>query len=187
MTTRPSECTHLLAPQLVRTEKFLCALVVAPFILTEKWAIQSAAVKKLLREFFFFFSSSFFLLIDFFFFDGFTLIAEKGFALHDVSGENKYGVDLTQSLRRAKGLGGKLLAGQTFYVTPKVPVDTKLLKNVVTACGGQVSSLLFFFFPCTLFPFLISPFHPTPSLGNHPTTHRTHYQRKSTEPSCDLM
>lgn len=77
----------------------------------------------------------------------FTLIAEKGFALHDVSGENKYGVDLTQSLRRAKELGGKLLTGQTFYVTPKVPVDTKLLKNVVTACGGQVS-----FFPA-LFPF----------------------------------
>lgn len=55
MTSRPSECTHLLAPQLVRTEKFLCALVVAPFILTEKWATRSAAVKKLLRAFFFFF------------------------------------------------------------------------------------------------------------------------------------
>ena len=51
MTSRPSECTHLLAPQLVRTEKFLCALVVAPFILTEKWATRSAAVKKLLRAF----------------------------------------------------------------------------------------------------------------------------------------
>ena len=53
MTSRPSECTHLLAPQLVRTEKFLCALVVAPFILTEKWATRSAAAKRLLRAFFF--------------------------------------------------------------------------------------------------------------------------------------
>ena len=53
MTSRPSECTHLLAPHLVRTEKFLCALVVAPFILTEKWATQSATVKKLLRAFLF--------------------------------------------------------------------------------------------------------------------------------------
>ena len=60
MTSRPSECTHLLAPQLVRTEKFLCALVVAPFILTEKWATRSAAAKKLLRAFFFFLSSIFF-------------------------------------------------------------------------------------------------------------------------------
>jgi hypothetical protein len=50
-----------------------------------------------------------------------------------------------KSLRRAKELGGKLLAGQTFYVTPKVPVDTKLLKNVVNACGGQVSLYLFVF------------------------------------------
>jgi len=82
--------------------------------LTEKWAIRSATVKKLLPE--------------------------KGFALHDSTGENKYGVDLMQSLRRAKELDGKLLAGQTFYVTPKVPVDTKLLKNVVNACGGQVTT-----------------------------------------------
>ena len=69
-------------------------------------------------------------------------VAEKGYALHDSTGENKYGVDLMQSLRRAKKMGGKLLAGQTFYVTPKVPVDTKLLKNVVNACGGQVSLYL---------------------------------------------
>ena len=48
-----------------------------------------------------------------------------------------------QSLRRAKELGGKLLTGQTFYVTPKVPVDAKLLKNVVNACGGQVSLYLY--------------------------------------------
>ena len=143
MTSRPSECTHLLAPQLVRTEKFLCALVVAPFILTEKWATRSAAVKKLLRACFkpFFFTPAYY-LVDILF----LLLAEKGFALHDSTGENKYGVDLMQSLRRAKELGGKLLAGQTFYVTPKVPVDTKLLKNVVNACGGQVSLYLASFF-----------------------------------------
>lgn len=132
MTSRPSECTHLLAPQLVRTEKFLCALVVAPYILTEKWATRSAAVKKLLRAFSF-------LPLVFGIYVMFFFVAEKGFALHDSTGENKYGVNLMQSLRRAKELGGKLLAGQTFYVTPKVPVDAKLLKNVVNACGGQVS------------------------------------------------
>jgi hypothetical protein len=71
-------------------------------------------------------------------------LAEKNFALHDSTGENKYGVNLMQSLRRAKELDGKLLAGQMFYVTPRVPVDTKLLKNVISACGGQVE---FFFLP----------------------------------------
>jgi hypothetical protein len=83
-------------------------------------------------------------------------VAEKGFALHDSTGENKYGVDLMQSLRRAKELGGKLLAGQTFYVTPKVPVDTKLLKNVVNACGGQVG--LFIPYLILLFSYLFLSF-----------------------------
>ena len=56
MTTRPSECTHLLCPHLVRTEKFLCALTRAPFILSAKWATASAAAKKLLRSFFYLFT-----------------------------------------------------------------------------------------------------------------------------------
>ena len=50
MTTKPTECTHLLASHLVRTEKFLCALAAAPFILSEEWALESAAAKRLLRE-----------------------------------------------------------------------------------------------------------------------------------------
>jgi len=49
---RPAECTHLLVPQLVRTEKFLCAMAVAPFILKEEWALESAAAKYLLRTFY---------------------------------------------------------------------------------------------------------------------------------------
>jgi len=104
--------------------------------LTEKWAVQSAAVKKLLRALF---SLLILLICSFIAFLFLRLKAEKGFALRDLPGENKYGVDLTQSLRRAKELRGKLLTGQMFYVTPRVPVDTKLLKSVVNACGGQVS------------------------------------------------
>lgn len=169
MTSRPSECTHLLAPHLVRTEKFLCALVVAPFILTEKWATRSAAVKKLLRAFSIYFTLNH-LLITFMLY--ISLVAEKGFALEDNAGENKYGVDLMLSLRRAKELGGKLLAGQTFYVTPKVPVDTKLLKNVVNACGGQVSLYLTSFFVKSLS--YISRF-----LGNNSTANDTYHKRES--------
>lgn len=108
----------------------------------------------------------------------FFLTAEKDFALHDTTGENKYGVDLVQSLRRAKELRGKLLAGQTFYVTPKVPVDTKLLKNVVNACGGHVSSMSFFLF--FYFFFLICP------IGNYSTSNGPDHNRKS-EPPCHLM
>ena len=48
--------------------------------------------------------------------------------------------DLADALERAKQNAGKLFSGITFYVTPKVPVDSKLLKNVVAANGGQVRS-----------------------------------------------
>jgi len=114
MTTRPSECTHLLCPHLVRTEKFLCALARAPFILSAKWATASAAAK--------------------------TLLPEKGFMLKDPAGEKKFDVNLAQALRRAKANKGKLLEGKMFYLTPRVGVDKKLLKNVVNACGGDVTT-----------------------------------------------
>lgn len=47
--TKPSECTHLLVKSVVRTEKFLCAMANAPYVLSEKWAVMSAATRKLLR------------------------------------------------------------------------------------------------------------------------------------------
>lgn len=52
--------------------------------------------------------------------------------------EKKYSFTLANALKRAKKNPGKLFAGKTFYVTPKVSVDRQLLKNVVTANGGQV-------------------------------------------------
>lgn len=51
LTARANECTHLLVPQLVRTEKFLCAMAVGPFILKEDWALDSASSKRILRMF----------------------------------------------------------------------------------------------------------------------------------------
>ncbi|GLB37897.1 putative regulator of Ty1 transposition protein 107 BRCT domain containing protein [Lyophyllum shimeji] len=114
LTTRSAECTHLLAPHLVRTEKFLCALANSSFILTEKWATDSAAARKLLDE--------------------------GDYLLHDKANERRLDVVLADALARAKKLQGTLFAKTVFYVTPKVSIDIKLLKNVVTACGGQVST-----------------------------------------------
>ena len=65
-------------------------------------------------------------------------VAEKDYALHDPENEEKFGFKLADALRRAKANGGKVFAGMTFYITPKVPIDAKLLKNVVMAGGGQV-------------------------------------------------
>ncbi|OJT11416.1 BRCT-containing protein 1 [Trametes pubescens] len=111
---KPSECTHLVVKSVVRTEKFLCAMANAPYILNEKWAVISAASRKLLPE--------------------------EDYMIQDPETEKKYGVNISDALKRAKKNAGKLFAGKTFYVTSKVPVETKLLKNVVAANGGQLLS-----------------------------------------------
>jgi hypothetical protein len=46
---RPDECTHLVVKTLARTEKLLCAIAVAPAVVTERWVRDSIAAKKLLR------------------------------------------------------------------------------------------------------------------------------------------
>jgi len=136
-TTRPSECTHLLAQGVVRTEKFLCAVAMNSYILSERWAIASAEAKRLLRASFLLFFNDIWPNI--------RPLAEEDFALKDKVGEAKYNVDLARAHRLSKKNQGKLLQGHIFYVTPRVSIDTKLLKNVVNACGGQVR--LFPLFP----------------------------------------
>jgi hypothetical protein len=78
-----------------------------------------------------------------------THLAEEDFPLKDAVGEGKYNVDLVRALRLSKKNQGKLLQGHTFYVTPRVSIDTKLLKNVVSACGGQVCPFFRLFSPST--------------------------------------
>ncbi|KAI0292334.1 hypothetical protein B0F90DRAFT_1770582 [Multifurca ochricompacta] len=109
---KPDECTHLIVKTLARTEKLLCAMAVAPAVVTEKWVRDSIAVKKLLP-------------------------ADK-YVLVDPASENKWKFKLTDALKRAKANKGQLFAGKVFYVTNKVPLDKKLLKNVVLAHGGQI-------------------------------------------------
>lgn len=58
--------------------------------------------------------------------------------LSDPANEKKLGVNLKDALERAEKNKGKLFSGMTFYITSKIPVGTKLLKNVITAGGGKV-------------------------------------------------
>ncbi|KAJ6499974.1 BRCT domain-containing protein, partial [Mycena vitilis] len=107
-----SECTHLVAPGLVRTEKLLCAIATGAFILSDKWAKESAAANKLLPE--------------------------DDYILRDKENERKWNFRLVDAMARAKENGGKLFENKTFYVTSKVPTDTKLLKTVVSMQGGKI-------------------------------------------------
>ncbi len=65
-------------------------------------------------------------------------IAEEDYLLEDQTNERKYNFQLSDAVAKAKTLKGQLFAKRTFYVTAKVSVDHKLLKNVITAFGGQV-------------------------------------------------
>ncbi|KAF7970484.1 hypothetical protein HWV62_23847 [Athelia sp. TMB] len=127
-TTKPTECTHLVVAQVVRTEKFLCAMSVAPFILSESWAVESAAAKHLLRKFFTTLPQT----------NAHLLLAEDRYMLQDTHNEKKFRFTLSDALHRAKANRAGVFDKLTFYVTPKVPVDIKLLKAVVTAGGGSV-------------------------------------------------
>ncbi|KAJ3989917.1 hypothetical protein F5890DRAFT_975129 [Lentinula detonsa] len=107
--TKPSECTHLIATKITRTEKFLCALAVSPWILTDQWIHQSVAAK--------------------------TLLSEEPFFLKD---RGKWDIDLKQSLEEAKKLKYPLLASRVFYVTPGVKENRSLLNHIITAFGGKM-------------------------------------------------
>ncbi|KAG2130893.1 hypothetical protein DEU56DRAFT_740363 [Suillus clintonianus] len=116
MTTKPNDCTHLVTKGIVRTEKFLCAIASSPFVLTEGWVNSSVRAGKLLPE--------------------------SDFLISDPEPERKWNFKLSTSLERAKREDGGegLFKGMTFYVTPKVEIDLKLLKAVITSAGGQVQT-----------------------------------------------
>lgn len=135
VTSKPSECTHLLAVGVVRTEKFLTAVANGAHILKKEWATESAKAGKILREHLGFYYTT----ADRS--NATTCVAESKYLLKDPG--NKHGVDLQQSLERARQT--KLFAGKTFYVSGKSVASTvPLLKTVVAAGGGQVR----FSLPC---------------------------------------
>ncbi|KAJ7270110.1 hypothetical protein B0H12DRAFT_1094605 [Mycena haematopus] len=111
ITTRATECTHLIVPNLVRTEKFLCALTAAPYILTKEWAVDSAANEELMPE--------------------------EDYLLRDDAGDVKFQCNLSEAVSRAKLLKGKLFQDHSFYMTAHVK-SRDILRNVILANGGQI-------------------------------------------------
>ncbi|KIK27824.1 hypothetical protein PISMIDRAFT_7822 [Pisolithus microcarpus 441] len=116
MTAKPTDCTHLVARGIVRTEKFLCAMSFSPYVLKEEWVNASIQSGKLL--------------------------AEHDYLLSDAVAERKWGFKFSEALQRSKqkDRGTQLFKHLTFYLTPKVPIDHKLLKAVVSSAGGQVQN-----------------------------------------------
>ncbi|EJD50015.1 hypothetical protein AURDEDRAFT_121987 [Auricularia subglabra TFB-10046 SS5] len=111
---KPEQVTHLIADQIVRTEKFLTSINYAPTIVNSNWVEES--VKKR------------------------CLLPEEGYLLDHPAGAQKYGVHLREAVRLAKEHKATLLQGCTFYVTKSAVHDYDLVKAVVHSAGGKITA-----------------------------------------------
>jgi mediator of DNA damage checkpoint protein 1 len=66
------------------------------------------------------------------------VLAEDPYLLSDRENEAKYAFQISDTQWE------EIIRKQDFYLTPKVPIDVKLMKNAIVSGGGQVS----FHSPC---------------------------------------
>ncbi|KAI9674549.1 MAG: hypothetical protein M1817_001887 [Caeruleum heppii] len=110
----PSKCTHLAAPSIIRTPKFVSALAFAPVVLSTTF------IDRCLEE-------------D-------ELLPTKGFLLEDVDTEKRLGFRLKDALGRAKANKQHLLRNFTIYCTSSVPGGFDAYKSIVEVNGGRCNA-----------------------------------------------
>ncbi|KAF9429048.1 hypothetical protein BGZ76_001921 [Entomortierella beljakovae] len=113
-TTTVEKCTHLVATSISRTGKFLTALLHGRIIVHEDW-LQACI-------------------------DANMIVDEDNFRIEDSATEKKFGMDLYDSLNRARER--KVFESCVFYLSPSIKQDMPQLKDVVEAGGGKVLTLL---------------------------------------------
>jgi hypothetical protein len=64
---------------------------------------------------------------------------ETPYFLDDPVGEGKWNFRLEEALERSKKHRSGFLRGHTFFVTKNAQIDKNLLKNIISAHGGEVS------------------------------------------------
>lgn len=111
ITQDPAKCTHLAAPHIVRTQKFICALAYAPVVLSTHFVEQCLAENKKLPP--------------------------ERFELKDPLGEQRLGVTLADATARAKINKGHLLRGHSIYCTEIIHGGYETYKSIVEANGGN--------------------------------------------------
>lgn len=113
-------CTHLAAPHILRTEKFLCALAYAPTVVSLKWVYDSLEKDTVL---------------------GMSLLTRltadpKLYPLRDRENEKKYEFSLDESVSRARDNHGQLFKNYQVYISNSLSVHSALLRIVETN-GGE--------------------------------------------------
>ncbi|KDB24439.1 hypothetical protein H109_03728 [Trichophyton interdigitale MR816] len=107
----PSRCTHLAAPSIKRTQKFLNALAHAPVIINSNFITDCLEKKELLDP--------------------------NDYILKDKASEKKYNFTLEKARQRAKKNEQKLLSGHTIYCTDKINGGIEAFQAIIEANGGQ--------------------------------------------------
>lgn len=107
----PSNCTHLAAPSMIRTQKFVTALAYAPVVVSSEF-------------------------LDYCVEKGEVPPAEK-YHLQDPETEGRLGIKLKDSLANAKRNERRLLSGISVYCTPNVHGGVETYKAIVEANGGN--------------------------------------------------
>ena len=106
----PEQCTHLAAPKIVRTKNFVCAIAVAPKIVSISW------VEACLDEN--------------------RVVEVEEYLLNDPGGEARLNINLAESLERAEKLKGKLLNNYVIYCAPEVKGGFETCAHIIKANGG---------------------------------------------------
>ncbi len=107
----PATCTHLAAPHIVRTQKFICALARAPMIISTDFVDQSLTSSELLSP--------------------------EDFVLKDPESEKRLGFTLKDALTRAKSNKQRLLNDYTIYCTEGIHGGFDTYKSIIEANGGR--------------------------------------------------
>ncbi|MCJ1433955.1 hypothetical protein MMC27_003320 [Xylographa pallens] len=104
-------CTHLAAPKILRTQKFICAISHAPIVLSTDFLEACLEADKFL--------------------------APDAYPLHDPDGEARHNLTLSTVATRARTNDGHLLRGQAIYCTEHIYGGFDTYKAIVEANGGK--------------------------------------------------
>ncbi|KHJ33684.1 putative brct domain-containing protein [Erysiphe necator] len=110
ITQNVSSCTHLAAPSIVRTKKFLCAIAFGPVVVSTDF-LDACLESKDTPD-----------VCD--------------YLLNDLENEKRFGVKLKDALARARENKHNLLRNVPIYCTEVVPNTPETYKDIVEANGG---------------------------------------------------
>lgn len=106
-----ASCTHLAAPRILKTQKFICGLAHAPVVISTDFIDACLSENRAMDP--------------------------RDYPLVDADGETRQGSTLDDAIARAKANKGKLLRGHTIYVTEAVHGGFDTYKSIVEVNGGK--------------------------------------------------